>query len=154
MTRRTPKRSSEDRTPTGSDPYEVGYGKPPKASQFKPGHSGNPSGRRKRPQSVAEQLEDILKRKIEITHGGKVKRVSLQEVMLTTLVNKAAKGDLAAFRAVMDLKASHAGSTGETIDLGLLSTEGQSIIEAFVSDLAESDNSDGSESEQKDGQDD
>jgi Family of unknown function (DUF5681) len=29
--------------------YEVGYGKPPKTSQFKKGESGNPSGRPKKP---------------------------------------------------------------------------------------------------------
>ena len=28
-------------------PYEVGYGKPPKATRFKPGKSGNPGGRPK-----------------------------------------------------------------------------------------------------------
>ena len=27
--------------------YEVGYGRPPKDSQFRPGQSGNPAGRRK-----------------------------------------------------------------------------------------------------------
>jgi len=27
------------------EPYDVGYGKPPKQSRFKKGHSGNPYGR-------------------------------------------------------------------------------------------------------------
>ena len=30
-----------------SNPYKVGYGKPPKHSQFRAGQSGNPAGRRK-----------------------------------------------------------------------------------------------------------
>ena len=30
-----------------SDDYEVGYGKPPKSRQWKPGQSGNPKGRPK-----------------------------------------------------------------------------------------------------------
>ena len=47
--------------PENSDcDYEVGYGKPPKASQFKPGQSCTPSGHRKRPKSVRDQLEDIV----------------------------------------------------------------------------------------------
>ena len=32
-----------------SDSYEVGYGKPPKSTQFEKGVSGNPKGRPKKP---------------------------------------------------------------------------------------------------------
>ena len=32
---------------TAPKQYEVGYGKPPKSTQFKPGRSGNPKGRTK-----------------------------------------------------------------------------------------------------------
>ena len=32
---------------TAKPGYEVGYGKPPKDTRFKPGQSGNPSGRPK-----------------------------------------------------------------------------------------------------------
>lgn len=39
---------------------EVGYGKPPKASQFKPGESGNPGGR---PKSVLPRImRDLMER--------------------------------------------------------------------------------------------
>lgn len=34
-----------ERTHANVPPYEVGYGRPPKATQFKPGQSGNPKGR-------------------------------------------------------------------------------------------------------------
>lgn len=36
---------------TSKDSYEVGYKKPPKAHQFKPGQSGNRTGRKKKPVS-------------------------------------------------------------------------------------------------------
>lgn len=124
--------SAEPDLNTGRDDYEVGYRKPPKASRFKPGQSGNPTGRRKRPMSVRDQLEDILKRKIDIPQNGRIKRMSLQELVLTTLVNKAAKGDLAAFKTVLDLMDSHEDTDRETIDPGLLGPEGQSIIENFA----------------------
>jgi hypothetical protein len=41
-----------------SSPYKVGYGRPPKATQFKPGKSGNPKGRPKGPKSVGAVLQD------------------------------------------------------------------------------------------------
>ena len=33
--------------PCQDAPYEVGYGRPPRHSQFRPGESGNPGGRPK-----------------------------------------------------------------------------------------------------------
>jgi hypothetical protein len=36
----SPENQSED-----DPPYQVGYGRPPKSTQFKPGQSGNPRGR-------------------------------------------------------------------------------------------------------------
>ena len=39
---------------------DVGYGKPPKANQFKPGKSGNPKGRPKGARSEATMLVELL----------------------------------------------------------------------------------------------
>ena len=40
--------------------YEVGFGKPPKATQFKGGQSGNPKGRPKESVSFALKLEKAM----------------------------------------------------------------------------------------------
>jgi hypothetical protein len=54
-------------TPPSSEPpnYEVGYGRPPKGSQFTPGRSGNPKGRpkgarNKHPGPHQERLKEIV----------------------------------------------------------------------------------------------
>jgi Family of unknown function (DUF5681) len=57
------------------DNEEVGYGRPPKAHQFKPGQSGNPSGRRKGAKTEAAILREIVSRKVTIRQGDKARRI-------------------------------------------------------------------------------
>lgn len=77
--------------------YDVGYGKPPTHSQFKPGQSGNPRGRPSGSKSLSTLLRKALNERIEVNKGGKrLKRTKL-DVAIEQLVNKAAGGDLKAF---------------------------------------------------------
>lgn len=46
--------------------YDVGYGKPPKRTQFKKGKSGNPKGRPKGAKGVKASLKRELESKITI----------------------------------------------------------------------------------------
>ena len=52
----------------------------------------------------------VLSKKVEISEGGKTKRLTLQEVMLRNIANKAAKGDLRAANFVLGLLNSDAAS--------------------------------------------
>lgn len=47
----------------------VGYGRPPKSGQFKPGRSGNPNGRPKKPDRAIVDLDALLP--AEVLVGGK-----------------------------------------------------------------------------------
>lgn len=80
----------------------VGYGRPPKHSRFKPGTSGNPTGRPKREQTpIAQLISDVLHTPIEFRRRGVKKTVTRHEFGLMMLVEQAAAGDFEAAEAVL-----------------------------------------------------
>jgi hypothetical protein len=86
-------------------PYEVGYGKPPKATQFRKGESGNPRGRPKGQRNFATELRDALSETVVVTEHGKRKRLTKRTVICRQLANRSASGDLAALRLLLPLLA-------------------------------------------------
>lgn len=83
--------------------YEVGYGKPPKATQFKKGRSGNPKGRPKASKNVGLILEEAFFRKITISENGTRREVTMLEAILRQLVNGAVKGEMRSIDRVLKL---------------------------------------------------
>src|ERR1700730_5439368 len=86
--------------------YNVGFGKPPKHSQFRKGISGNRKGRPKGKRNMATVLTEILEEEILIKEGGVRKRGTKLEAALKQLANKAASGDLVAARHLIALARS------------------------------------------------
>src|SRR5437588_7209701 len=84
-----PKKPRSDRRKS----YDIGYGRPPKQYQFKPGESGYPAGRPKGAKNQATLLHDILHRKITILDRGRKRSVPLIEAMLLKFAEGALKGD-------------------------------------------------------------
>ncbi len=82
---------------------DVGFGKPPKHTQFKPGQSGNPAGRPKGTKNLKTDLEEELRELITIREGGNQKIVSKQRAMLKSLTAKAVQGDPRAAAIVIDM---------------------------------------------------
>ncbi len=91
------KRRPEDR----STDYEVGFGKPPKATQFQKGRSGNPKGRPKGARNTATVAHAVLNEKITINENGRQKVVTKREAMIKKLVNGSLQGDNSAMRLVI-----------------------------------------------------
>jgi hypothetical protein len=71
----------------------VGYGRPPRAHQFKPGQSGNPKGRQKGRKNEATILNELLYRKIQIREGARTRTVIFLEALLLRYFESALKGD-------------------------------------------------------------
>jgi|SRR5471030_308502 hypothetical protein len=90
--------------------YKVGYGKPPKATQFKKGTSPNPKGRPKRkPGVVGDVIKDVLNTPVEYREGGKTKNASRRELALKRHLKRAVEGDVASAAAVLKLRAQAVG---------------------------------------------
>lgn len=90
---------SEEDEPT----YDVGYGKPPRHSRFKPGQSGNRRGRPRNVKNASTVVREALTAKVKLKENGRSRSMSKLEVSVTQLANKAAGGDLKAIQMVIGL---------------------------------------------------
>ena len=79
--------------------YDVGFKKPPKHTQFKPGQSGNPLGRPKKKRTVADIMQKLLQEEI-IVNGEKK---STKELFLRSIMKNAIKGNATATKLLLSL---------------------------------------------------
>lgn len=87
---------SESQTSKGT--AKTGYGRPPPATQFQKGCSGNPRGRpRGRDSSIP--YDSVLGQMVTIREDGRERRVTAAEAFLLQLTRKGIQGDSAAARA-------------------------------------------------------
>jgi Family of unknown function (DUF5681) len=84
---------------------KVGYGRPPKANQFKPGKSGNPKGRPKGSLNLVTDLAAELSEPITVREDGRTRRLSKQRALIKSLLAKGIQGDVRAAAAILALYA-------------------------------------------------
>ena len=84
------------------DDYEVGYGRPPRHSQFQKGHKrGNRGGRTKGSRNLKSDLLDEMAERITVNEGDRSIRISKQRALIKSLILRGIKGnDRAAARAL------------------------------------------------------
>ena len=75
-----------------NDARKGGYGRPPIDNRFKPGRSGNPSGRPKGTRSLRSDFNKVLKKRVPIREGDTLRYARRQEVMLLKQRAKALQG--------------------------------------------------------------
>jgi hypothetical protein len=84
---------------------KVGYGRPPKANQFKPGKSGNPKGRPKGSLNLVSDLAAELGEQITVREDGRTRRISKQRALIKSLLAKGIQGEVRAAAAILALYA-------------------------------------------------
>ena len=113
--------------------YDVGYGKPPKASRFKPGQSGNPRGRPRGQPNLITDIMTEMAEQIRVREGERERSISKQRAMIKALVAKSLKGEARAAALLIGLitKLGEAQAAAVT-DAAEVGADDQRIVEAFL----------------------
>lgn len=83
--------------------YEVGYGKPPKHSRFKPGQSGNPKGRPKSAMGLNTIVRTTLTQKVAVRTSAGERKISRIEAVVQKTIELAMKGNPRALAEIIKL---------------------------------------------------
>jgi hypothetical protein len=111
--------------------YVVGYRRPPRASQFTAGQSGNPKGRPKGTRPVGAILQEILRQKVTVTKNGKTCRIPAIEAMFRRLANEAMR-EPRAMKLLLSLIERYGASPEATPHLGDVLAEDREILAQYL----------------------
>ena len=83
--------------------YEVGYGKPPRNTQFKKGQSGNPRGRPSGSKNLATLVSVALNEPVIVVENGGRRKITKREAIIKQLVNRSTKADWRAIKILLEI---------------------------------------------------
>ena len=95
--------------PAELEASEVGYKRPPMATRFQPGRSGNPKGRPKATRNLATIIAAAVAEKVAITENGRRKRITKLDAAVKQLANHAASGERHATQQLLSLLQANEG---------------------------------------------
>ena len=118
---------------TAPKQYTVGYGKPPKSTQFKPGQSGNPKGRTKGSKNgIYTYIQRELNSSITLTDGS---RITKEQGFARQLTNKALRGDIQSQKLLFNIHQKGQRKDKSELFMGRLIKEGyvtEEMIDNFL----------------------
>jgi Family of unknown function (DUF5681) len=91
----------------------IGYGRPPLATRFRPGQSGNPRGRAKGSRNLSTIVNAALNEPVIVTENGRRRSITKLEAAIKQLVNRAAAGEARATRQAIELAQANESRTAE-----------------------------------------
>lgn len=116
-----------------SKPYMVGRNKPPKEHQFKSGQSGNTKGRKKGSKNFDTALDEALEAPVQVTEGGKTRKLKSRAAIAKRLVAKALGGDARSIQLVMEHEERKASrKAAEAVGTTPLPEEDEITIAAYL----------------------
>jgi hypothetical protein len=116
--------------------YRVGRGKPPLATQFKKGRSGNPAGRKKGSQNISTVLHKELNRTVTVREDGVARKMSKQDALLKSIIAKALQGDPKATQTVVNMVERSAAKMPAEPDMTVDATD-MELLEKYLPYLNE-----------------
>jgi Family of unknown function (DUF5681) len=120
-------------------PDPVGYRRPPKHAQFKPGQSGNPRGRPAGVKSLSDIVRKIVGQKVTITENGRMRRISRLEAILLRAAGEASRGDARALRLLVQLTERYGENAQAGVSRDEMAAEDITILQRYLPDFEVSD---------------
>jgi transposase len=122
-----------------SDDKKSGYKRAPGNGRFKPGASGNPSGRPKGSRNLRTELKEVMSETVVIRKNGKTKSVRSIKAIFMRLRQMAIEGDLRAIVKLIHTEITlNPVTSTEDAPEEILPENDKAIIAAFLQDAATS----------------
>jgi len=112
--------------------YDVGYGKPPAAGQFKKGTSGNPKGRRTGARNLKTDLLEELHDRVSVSERGKRRTLTKQQALLKRLMQEALSGNHKSIALLLNLSMQFERSGDFVPAMTPLSSEDMEILKRYT----------------------
>lgn len=110
----------------------TGYKRPPVASRWKKGQSGNPSGRKRGTLNLRTDLIAELEEVIQINEGGSARRITKQRALLKSLAARGIQGDARAANLILGLIARLLEPDEQSAIPEELGPEDKAILDAYL----------------------
>jgi hypothetical protein len=123
---------------------DVGYCKPPRSHQYKPGQSGHPEGRKKGVKNEATILRELLQHKVSLNERGKTRKITLLEAILRKVAEDCLRGNTKSVGFL--LNRYYAAVAGNAVEADL-SEDDKAVLEAYLREFKDKPKDDGGESE-------
>jgi hypothetical protein len=96
-----------------AEEYKIGRGRPPLATRWEKGISGNPSGRRKGSRNARTVWRDAMAQLVKVKVNGRLRTMTRREALILKLLDNAA-GDRKTLETVLKLDREFLGIEIET----------------------------------------
>lgn len=96
--------------------YEIGRGKRPRSTRFRPGQSGNPGGRKKGSLNVKTVMQAVMQSEIDVAENGRCRKVPVLQAIVLRQVQAALQGQLRAIDSLLDRYERHGDREEEQVE--------------------------------------